>query len=206
MRNIRVVFNNGQLVSSDGKQQIHLSPGKEYVIIGDDDAFLEEEYHNPLNPILNEEDKERRILKTYSNFQVKRILKAKQELFFRVGLGNRSEEDKNQEYYFQVRLLEDLYLRSKDGKSWKLCECRCESSELLEGYLPFVHTIQGNSLNNLFENVVTHYFSGKRSTACNAFNAFGLLQENAKGISRKTGAYLRTMRHDVKKQYDMSNS
>ena len=59
MKNIKVVFNNGQLVSLDGKQQIHLSPGKEYAIIGDDDAFLEEEYHNPLNPVLNEEDKER---------------------------------------------------------------------------------------------------------------------------------------------------
>ena len=69
-------------------------------------------------------------------------------------------------------MLEDLYIMSKEGSNWALCACKCETSECLEGDVQMFEPVYGQSLSNLFGNVVTFYFPFQRSTSCNAFTTF----------------------------------
>ena len=43
-----------------------------------------------------------------------------------------------------------------------------------------IESVKGNSLNNLFSNMVAFYFPMQRSGACNAFDYFYLTDENDK--------------------------
>jgi hypothetical protein len=178
MRSFKAIYQNGQLISIPTKEQIHLVPGKQYFIGGDDDAFLEKDYLDEDSDILDEKEKRKKLSSRYFDYKVERILHAEELLYFRIGLGRKTKEDLNSEFLFEAKLLEDLYIKSKDGISWTLCECLCVCKNLIDGELPFVHPIKGYSLSNLFANVVMHYFALKRSTACNAFTTFALRPMN----------------------------
>jgi len=206
MKNLEVIYQNGQLILAQNKNQIHLVPGKKYYINGDDDAFLEHGYMEEKNNIRNEKEMLAYINTQYGNFTCERILQAGTKLYFRIGLGRKTLEDKTNEYLFDAILLEDLYIRSQQGTTWRLCECICKTGEYRDNKLPFTHTITGNSLSNLFSNVVTHYFSYKRATTCNAFNTFALASEvgnvNLNWIKRKDTVFIENIRNDVVRHFN----
>lgn len=209
MKSFEVIYRNGQLINAGSKQQIHLVPGKHYFINGDDDAFLEKDFMDYNASALNETDKKNQIFSKYKAFNTEKILPTGRRLYFRVGLSKKTREDDDSEYLFEAKLLEDLYIKSKDDINWSLCECQCESSNLVEGQLPFIHTIKGSSLSNLFANIVTHYFSYKRSTACNAFNSFALTTNQTKPdlnwIKREDTVFLDKLRKEVASKFNQNN-
>ena len=208
MKNIKVIFRNGQLIDAENKKQIHLVPGEQYFIIGDDNAFRKSGYLEEERKPRTEQAMRAFITEKYDGFKTERILKAGDNLYFRIGLGKTTSEDKTNEYLFEAILQEDLYIRSKKGEKWRLCECMCKTGKKVRGNLPFIHEIKGNSLNNLFANVVIHYFSGKRSTACNAFTTFALPDEPYQSelpyldwIKRCDTRFLKDLRIKVERDY-----
>ena len=179
MKNFKVIFINGRLVEAGSGKEIFLVPGKYYYLNGDDDAFSEKDYMENKKEPLDSHHKEIKIKQKYKYFMTEKILPAGTLLYFRIGLGKITREDKAGEYLFQARLHEDLYLKSKNKEEWTLCECQCISEKIIDGELPFIfQRVKGTSLANLYANVVIHYFAGKRSTACNAFNTFKLNKTN----------------------------
>lgn len=76
MKNLEVIYQNGQLILAQNNNQIHLVPGKKYYINGDDDAFLEHSYLDEKNKPRNEKEMLAYINTQYGNFACERILKA----------------------------------------------------------------------------------------------------------------------------------
>jgi hypothetical protein len=91
---------------------------------------------------------------------------------YRIGLTKRTSEDRDYEFMFDAHLLEDLYLKSRDGENWTLCECLCETRNCFFGDVQMIEPVKGISLNNLFSNMVAYYFPLQRSGSCSAFDYF----------------------------------
>jgi hypothetical protein len=124
--------------------------------------------------VLDSKAKQQELEKKYKGRYIVKIQEAGGKLIYRIGLSKTHSEDKDREFLFDVYLLEDLYLNSKDGKNWSLCDCICETRHCIDGDLQMIEPIRGKSLNNLFSNMVAFYFPLQRSGACNAFNTFFL--------------------------------
>lgn len=173
MKNFEVFFKNNQFIDKLTNKALHFKPNATYTIQGDNENFLSEDYQCEQKIPLNEKHKKAHLTSTFKNFQLRKIADAKTVFYFRIGLGKITEEESDREYLFKAVIVEDLYLKSKDGKNWNLCSCICKATKMVEGKLGFAFAeIEADSLSELFANVVTKYFSGKRSTACNAFRTF----------------------------------
>lgn len=174
MKNHEITFKNGLLIDKKTGKRLNLKPFETYYLQGDDDSFLLDEYIKDEYEPLNSEEKLESLQKKYRNFELVPIASNGAKFVFRIGLGKKRQEDAVREYLFEAEILEDLYVKKKQSKSnWRLCDCVCKSSNLLEGDLGFpFQTIEANSLSELFANVVSTYFNRKRSTACNAFETF----------------------------------
>lgn len=212
MKNYKVTYNNGQLIDAETKLQIHLIPGEVFYINGNANAFLEQSDLKDNDNILSEEEMLILVTKKYNGVLHERILKAGTKLYFRIGLGKATKEDKSNEYLFEAILLEDLYIRSKEGVKWRLCDCKCKTEKVIQGSLPFTHEIKGSSLNSLFSNVVIHYFSYKRATTCNVFNTYALPKDtdtiNLSWIKRRNTIFLNDLRMIAERKFmsELNNS
>lgn len=173
MKNFEVFFKNNQFIDKLTNKALHFKPNATYTIQGDNENFLLEDYLFQNKTPLNSKGKEEELVKTFKNFHFRKIADAGTVFYFRIGLGKITEEERDREYLFKAVIEEDLYLKSKEGKNWNLCNCICKATELVEGKLGFPYAeIEADSLSELFANVVSNYFNRKRSTACNAFTTF----------------------------------
>jgi hypothetical protein len=173
MKNFEVLFKNNQFIDKLSGKTLHLKPNTTFAIQGDNDNFLLEDSQNQNRSPLNSELKKEQLQLRYKSFTLQKISDAGSVFYFRIGLGKLTEEDKEREYLFRALINEDLYVKSKTGEKWNLCDCFCTASGLIEGNLGFpFESIQANSLSELFGNVVSTYFNLKRATACNAFKTF----------------------------------
>ncbi|NDP28709.1 MAG: hypothetical protein GZ087_14995 [Flavobacterium sp.] len=173
MKNFEVLFKNNQFIDKQSGKVLHLKPNATFAIQGDNDNFLLEDFLNQNKTPLNSELKKEKLQKKFTKFSLEKVSEAKAVFYFRIGLGKITEEDKEQEYLFQAIIEEDLYVKSKTGDKWNLCDCVCKATHLVEGNLGFpFEIVEGNSLSELFGNVVSTYFNMKRATSCNAFTTF----------------------------------
>lgn len=180
MKSFEVKYTKGHLVDIKTNKRIFLKRGGVFNILGDDNQFEEkDELHFEIPP-LNDMDKFNQLKSGYKNFELEKIASRGQKFVYRIGLSKKTNEDKDMEFLFDCTILEDLYVRSKNLEDWSLCDCVCETTECLEGDIQMIESVKGNSLNNLFSNMVAFYFPMQRSGACNAFDYFYLTDENDK--------------------------
>lgn len=180
MKSFEVKYTKGHLVDIKTNKRIFLKRGGVFNILGDDNQFEEkDELHFEIPP-LNDMDKFNQLKSAYKNFELEKIASRGQKFVYRIGLSKKTNEDKDMEFLFDCTILEDLYVRSKNLEDWSLCDCVCETTECLEGDIQMIESVKGNSLNNLFSNMVAFYFPMQRSGACNAFDYFYLTDENDK--------------------------
>jgi len=173
MKNFEVFYKNNQFIDKQTNKVLHFKPNATYTIQGDNEIFLSKEYMFKQKTPLNEKLKIEELNSIFKNFHFIKIANTGTVFYFRIGLGKMPEEESDREYLFKAVIEEDLYLKSKEGKSWNLCSCICKVREMVEGNLGFpFEEIDADSLSELFANVVSKYFRRKRSTACNAFNTF----------------------------------
>ncbi len=174
MKNYTVKYVRGHLIDEKHNNRIILKRGGVFSIQGDDHLFEEkDELINDIKP-LDSVAKKAKLDKYYdpSRFHLEQVAEAGTKLYFRVGLYNRASEDKTTEYVFDAYLLEDLYMRTRNGEKWSLCECYCESRDCPYGELQMIESVRGYSLSNLFSNIVAFYFPLQRSGATNALRTF----------------------------------
>ena len=180
MKSFEVKYTKGHLVDIKTNKRIFLKRGGVFNILGDDNQFEEkDELHFEIPP-LNDMDKFNQLKSGYKNFELEKIASRGQKFVYRIGLSKKTNEDKDMEFLFDCTILEDLYVRSKNLEDWSLCDCVCETTECLEGDIQMIESVKGNSLNNLFSNMVAFYFPMQRSGACNAFDYFYLTDPNEK--------------------------
>ena len=173
-------YSKGHLVDIKTNKRIFLKRGGIFNILGDNDQFEEKDELQFESKALDENQKLVVLQKWHKGFHLKKAGDKNQIFLYRIGLAKQTKEDKAKEFLFNVIILEDLYLRSKDGEDWSLCDCLCETRECLEGDIQMIEPVQGNSLNTLFSNMITFYFPMQRSGACNAFDYFYFQEEGKK--------------------------
>lgn len=173
MKNFEVFFKNNQFVDKQTGKVLHFKPNATYAIQGDNENFLLEDFLFQKFTTLNSDQKKEALHKKFKNFQLTKIAAEGTFFYFRIGLGKITAEEIEREYLFRAIIQEDLYIKSKLGEKWNLCNCICKANQLVEGDLGFpFEEIEANSLSELFANVVSTYFNKKRATACNAFTTF----------------------------------
>jgi hypothetical protein len=177
MKSYEVTYKQGHLVDTKTGKRIFLKRGGKFNILGDDDQFEERDELLLEKEVLDRDAKYQALKNKYKKHLLYKVLEGGDKLLYRIGLSKQHSGDKGQEFLFDAFLLEDLYLYSKDGKSWALCDCICETRNCIDGELQMIEPIRGKSLNSLFSNMVAFYFPLQRSGACNAFNTFHLEKE-----------------------------
>lgn len=172
MKSYEVTYTKGHLIDVQTGQRIFLKRGGKFNILGDDDQFAEKDELKIIREALSASEKQATLETAHPEYHLEKIAEAQQILVYRIGLSQKTSEDRRYEFLFDAVLLEDLYIRSKNGEDWSLCDCLCESRNCLEGELQMIEAVQGSSLSNLFSNMVAFYFPLQRSGACNAFTTF----------------------------------
>lgn len=172
MKSYEVKYVKGHLIDNHSGKRIFLKRGGTFNILADDDQFEEKDELQAIDKPLNSEEKLAALKNEFKDFHFQKIGDAGTEFIYRIGLAKKTSEDKAQKFLFNAVIKEDLFLKSKDEQEWSLCPCLCETTECLEGNVQMIESVPGNSLSNLFANVVTFYFAFQRSTACNALTAF----------------------------------
>lgn len=178
MKSFEVKYTKGHLVDIKTNKRIFLKRGGVFNILGDDNQFEEKDELQFETLPLDDNDKLNQLKRNHKGFKLIMIASKYQYLVYRIGLSKKTNEDKEMEFLFNCTLLEDLYIRSKNDEDWSLCDCICETTQCLDGDIQMIEPVKGNSLNNLFSNMVAFYFPMQRSGACNAFDYFYLTDDN----------------------------
>ena len=180
MKSFEVKYTKGHLLDIKSNKRIFLKRGGVFNILGDDNQFEEkDELHFETKP-LSENEKLQHLERNHKNFSLKKIASKDQNFVYRIGLSKSTKEDKEREFLFNCTILEDLYIRSRNGEDWSLCDCLCVTTDCLEGEVQMIESVNGNSLNNLFSNMIAFYFPMQRSGACNAFDYFYFIEKDDK--------------------------
>ncbi len=176
MKTYNITYTKGHLVDTTTGKRIFLKRGGSFTLLGDDDQFeVKDELSLSFTP-LNEKDKKDKLMQSHKTFNLKKIAQSGDVFLYRIGLSKRTTEDKERSFLLKATLLEDLYIKS-NHKKWTLCNCYCETTYCLDGDLQMFEPVYGNSLSNMFSNMVTFYFPLQRSGACNAFTTFYLITD-----------------------------
>ncbi len=202
MKTYKIQYSKGHLVDVETNKRILLKRGGEFTLLGDDDQFEEVDKLNVPLKSKNAIEKYQSLTNKYE--YIEKICSAGSRLVYRVGIKKKTSEDKNNYFLFDAILEEDLYLKSNDGKNPSLCDCLCYSKECLEGDLQMIEPVYGNSLNNLYSNLVAFYFPLQRSGACNAFDTFYIANDedlNLENLKNKSHLSLRKMRSQIIEKY-----
>lgn len=207
MKSYEVQYVKGHLIDQKTGKRIFLKRGGRFNILGDDDQFEEKDELHEDEKYLDAKSKKERLEKDHNGYLLRKIADAGTILVYKIGLSKKTSEDTAREFLFDAILMEDLYLRSKDGKEWSLCACKCITAHCIEGEVQMIESIPGESLSNLFGNVVTFYFAFQRSTACNAFHTFFFAESNFHRLYEVKNNYLKsldTARQDCINEYQSS--
>ena len=180
MKSFEVKYTKGHLVDIKTNKRIFLKRGGVFNILGDDNQFEEKDELQFETLPLDDNDKLNQLKRNHKSFKLVKIASQGQGLVYRIGLSKKTNEDKENEFLFNCTLLEDLYIKSRNDEDWSLCDCIYETTKCLEGDIQMIESVKGNSLNNLFSNMVAFYFPMQRSGACNAFDYFYLMDANDK--------------------------
>jgi hypothetical protein len=175
IKNHEIKFRNNQFIVAQTGKVLHLKPNETFYIQGDDINFLEKDFLDQIRKPLDSKEKLERLQQFHKKDHLELLAAANTEFYFHFGLGrNTIEEEKSGSHFaFKAKILEDLYMFSKNQKTWRMCTCVSEANEIVEGKLDFdFENVEANSLSELFANVISTYFNRKRSTACNAFTDF----------------------------------
>lgn len=179
MKRFNVKYSKGHLIDTSTKKRIFLKRGGMFNISGDDNCFEEKDDLAIEQKSLDSIAKLESLKYKYNKYHIEKITAEGQEYFYRFGLSKKTSEDKVREYCFNAIILEDLYLRSKNGSDWLLCECLCKTTECIDGGMQLFEPVVGSSLNNLYANLITSYFPMQRSSTCSVYNTFFLLEKNS---------------------------
>lgn len=193
MKTYEVKYTKGHLVDIKTGKHIKLKPGGRYTIVGDDDQFEEEDILSGTLKFLSASEQVSLLHSKYPLHRLELIAKKGTAYIYRVGISKRTKEDANQEFFFKAEIVEDLYLRSKDGEKWSLCDCYCETSECLSGGLKMVESVDGKSLTSLFSNLIACYFPRQRAGSCNAFTTFFEIDDNEYALENYRSKRLRSV-------------
>lgn len=199
MKTYKIQYSKGHLIDIETNKRILLKRGGEFTLLGDDDQFEEFDMLNIPVKKKSPEEKYQSLINKSGVEHLEKICAVGSRLAFRIGINKQTEEDRNREFLFVAVLEEDLYLKSKDGEKWSFCECLCYSQECLEGDLQMIEPVYGNSLNNLYSNLVAFYFPLQRSGACNAFDTFHKVHDEVPNL-RKIKDSKRTKLEQVREQ------
>lgn len=181
--NHKIFFKNNQFIVADTGKVLHLKPNETFYIQGDDINFLEKDFLDQLRQPLDSKAKLERLQQFHKKDHLELLAGANTEFYFHFGLGRRTieEEKSGSHFVFKAKILEDLYMFSKNKSDWRMCTCVCESNKIIEGSLDFdFENVEANSLSELFANVISTYFNRKRSTTCNAFKDFYFAENNGR--------------------------
>ena len=180
----KVTYRHGHFIDLETNLRILPVQGAEYSITANVVDFKTEDTKLLKIYPLSENEKENWVSKKYGEGNFVRILKAGQQLFFRVGNSKTEQGDEDHQYIFVCTLLEDLYLyqlpdrKGDEEEDWRLSECECVLDRCIMGGMNLTERITASSLNSLFGNTVQFYFSLQRSTATNVYTNFFLYKEN----------------------------
>lgn len=208
MKSFEVKYTEGYLVDTKTQKRIFLKRGGTFNILGDDHLFEEKDELQLQIKTLDRDLKLEELKKAHKGFILEKAADKGQLFVYRIGLSKLRNQNTRNEFHFNAILLEDLYFRSKDGVNWSLCDCMCETTKCIYGNVEMIEPVRGNSLNNLFSNMITFYFPMQRSTACNAFDYFyfakdderhTFLDKNWNGVKP-----LRFKREEIKHAYFMA--
>jgi len=178
MKAFKVIYKHGHFIDVETQQRLIPVQGAEYTISAADKAFKTEDTKMKIGDKLSSKDKAIWAEKEFGSGNSGVIIRAGEQLFFRVGNSRRVEGDENHQYIFLCTLLEDLYLYLLKGKNgdeeehWRLADCKCALENCLQGGLTLTGKVPAKSLNALFSNTVQFYFSMQRSGSASAFNTF----------------------------------
>lgn len=172
MKNFEVTYTKGHLVDKTTGKRVFLKRGGSFTVLGDDNQFEEKDELEVKLNVLGTDQKLQRLSTEFKNHVFVRCAESGERLVYRIGLRKTTSEEKTREFVFDAILLEDLYIKSRNGINWSLCDCLCETRECVYGDVQMVETVRGLSLSNLFSNMVAFYFPLQRSGSTNALEQF----------------------------------
>ena len=186
IKNHEIKFKNNQFIVAQTGKVLHLRPNETFYISGDDYNFLEKYFLEQIRQPLDGKEKLEKLKQYHKKEHFELLATTGTEFYFHFGLGRRTieEEKSGSHFVFKAKILEDLYIFSKNKTDWRMCTCVCEANKIIEGNLDFsFENVEANSLSELFANVISTYFNQKRSTACNAFKDF-YFAENSERVGK----------------------
>ena len=116
MKSYEVTYTKGHLIDVKTGQRIFLKRGGKFNILGDDDQFAEKDELKIVREALPSSEKRASLEKAYPKYHLEQVAEAQQIMVYRIGLSQKTSEDQRYEFLFDAMLLEDLYIRSKNGE------------------------------------------------------------------------------------------
>lgn len=116
MKTFKVKYIHGQFIEEESGKRIIPIQGKKYLIISEDNAFVQTDPRMSVNEILNPEAKKTLVEEKYGIERYMKLLNKGEKLFYRIGNSKKIVGDESQSYIFLCNLLEDLYIHLKRGK------------------------------------------------------------------------------------------
>jgi len=103
----KVIYKHGQFIEKETGKRIIPVQGKEYIIIGLDDSFTELDSKFKIGQPVYEKEKYEWANSLFGDGNYIKLLKAGENLIFRIGNSRIIEGDESHEYHFKCVLLED---------------------------------------------------------------------------------------------------
>lgn len=184
MKTIRAVFHNGHLWNPDTKQRIVIRDKSEVVItINGDDALHDvDPYNEPPQTLRNSSEQklemEAQYLQAHDKhqyFQYRKILDRDSKLYFTINAGiKEKDETLHMKTYFEVTLLEDLYIsrRNPKDKQGRTEPCACVVASQLGYNLPYFESVYATSLNDAYSKTFVLYFNIFGKGTANVYDRF----------------------------------
>jgi len=197
MKNINVKYKYGHLWDIESGQRIVLRENAKFSISIDNSDIDYQDFINHENRGLSSSEQER-LIKSMDHFEnFEKILKKGDMLYFDIKLNLKNDAQERIECEFELILLEDLYIYTKNNwkeKEPKLFNCACIVQKETTNHLEFFEPINAFSINNAYEKTFTHYFANHGSPTCNVYDKFYEYENR----TRKYLKILRTMSNFAK--------
>lgn len=204
MKTIRFIYKQGRLINTENGNQVQLKHGMSYDITGLDKSFIEKEPKDQLKP-LDKEEKLLQLKKMYKNNVLFLIAQTGTVLKYKLNHPDEYEEENIGDIYYRAVLQEDLYFFHNSAGDWNLCPCICLTDKEISGKNPLklFEPIRGNSLSNLFNEMVTTFYAHLRTPGTNAFKTFSIYDSSnhfhnlkLEKIRDKLDIYMNYLRND----------
>ncbi len=167
-----IIFKYGHFYDRETNQRISLVENTTYCILGDESTDFE--IGKPVGRIQKEKSistfrnelEEKEKAKKIDMFKL--IFDRNTSLFFEINI-------KQNQYIFEVKLLEELYSFKKKewkNKTFRLYDCYCKVVNSTGEKIDYFEPVYGKSLNELYKNTYIHFFGNEGNPAVNALDRF----------------------------------